>query len=94
MKYPNLLWALDEAKLTQFELAALMEISESRLSRALNGRLDLAPRERARIARILRYPEGWLFRKAKRPPRVNGVAVTDESDYGRGIGLEEEHVDR
>ena len=67
MKFPNLLWALHENRIAQYELAAKVGISESKLSRAINGRVALSPNERERIAKVLAYPAAWLFQAMERP---------------------------
>ena len=67
MRFPNLLWAIRENRLAQFELAARVGVSESKMSRAINGRLDLSADERHRIADALGYPVAWLFRPMTQP---------------------------
>jgi transcriptional regulator with XRE-family HTH domain len=62
MKFPNLLWAIREKRIAQFELAATVGISESKLSRAINGRVVLSAEEQSRIGDVLGYPIPWLFR--------------------------------
>jgi transcriptional regulator with XRE-family HTH domain len=69
MKFPNLLWALREKKIAQYELAARIGISESKLSRAINGRVELSPDERRLIVEALGYSPSWLFRTMT-PSRV------------------------
>jgi transcriptional regulator with XRE-family HTH domain len=69
MKFPNLLWALRERRIAQFEMAAKVGISESKLSRAMNGRVLLSAEEQSRIGDALGYPVPWLFRE-KRPPQA------------------------
>jgi transcriptional regulator with XRE-family HTH domain len=69
MKFPNLLWALREKKIAQYELAARIGISESKLSRAINGRVQLSADERRRIGDAVGYSPSWLFR-AMTPSRV------------------------
>ena len=69
MKYPNLVWALHEKRIAQFELAASVGISESKMSRAIHGRLELSGEECRQIADILGYSRAWLFR-AMTPSRA------------------------
>jgi transcriptional regulator with XRE-family HTH domain len=74
MKFPNLLWALREKRIPQFELAATVGISESKLSRAIHGRVVLSPEERTRIAGILGYSDTWLFRPMTPSRAMRGAA--------------------
>jgi len=71
MEFPNLVWALDEKRLSQYEIAARIGMSPFRFSRCVRGRAVFAPRDRERIAESLDYPERWLFAHptppAKRP---------------------------
>jgi hypothetical protein len=69
MKFPNLLWAIEESRLAHYELASRIGMDASRFSRCLRGRFEFAPHERARIAEVLGYPVEWLFAEA-RPPRA------------------------
>ena len=69
MTFPNLLWALREKKIAQYELAARIGISESKLSRAINGRVELSADERRLIGEALEYSPSWLFRSMT-PSRV------------------------
>lgn len=73
MKFPNIHWALSQQRMTQYELARVIGSSESKLSRALSGRLEFAPEERTKIADVLGFPEPWLFQEVV-PPRVDGEA--------------------
>lgn len=74
MKFPNLLWALREKKIAQYELAARIGISESKLSRALNGRVELSAEERRLISENLGYSPSWLFRTMTPSRIARGVA--------------------
>jgi hypothetical protein len=69
MKFPNLLWAIEESRLAHYELASRIGMDASRFSRCLRGRFEFAPHERTRIAEVLAYPVEWLFAEA-RPPRT------------------------
>lgn len=62
MKYPNLMWAIRDLRMAQFELAGKVGISESRLSRAMTGRIVLSADEQTRIGDVLGYSAKWLFR--------------------------------
>ena len=77
MRFPNLIWAIDEKRLAHYELAARVGMDASRFSRCLRGRFEFAPHERQRIAEVLGYPLDWLFEEAK-PPRVPASQVRVE----------------
>jgi transcriptional regulator with XRE-family HTH domain len=77
MKYPNLCWALGEDGLTNYQLADKICISEARLSRCLNGRIEFSSHERERITKALGYPEAWLFAPVKPPARPEREAPAD-----------------
>lgn len=70
MKFPNLLWAIEERRLAHYELASRIKMDASRFSRCLRGRFDFAPHERQRVAEVLGYPESWLFTKPAPPKSV------------------------
>ena len=74
MQYPNLAWAIAVRNSTHYATAAAVGLSESRFSRAMNGRVRFSTEERKRIARLLGYPERWLFTEA-RPPRHRNASV-------------------
>ncbi len=61
MRFPNLLWALRNRRITNWELAQKIKMDPSRFSRCLNGRFEFAPHERNRIAELLGYERDWLF---------------------------------
>jgi transcriptional regulator with XRE-family HTH domain len=61
MRFPNLIRAIREKRMAQYELAAKAGLSESRLSRAISGRVELGTTERERISIIPGYSETWLF---------------------------------
>jgi hypothetical protein len=42
-------------------------MTEVRLSRCLNGKLQFRAKERDAISKTLRYPESWLFKRASPP---------------------------
>ena len=69
MRFPNLIFAIDESRLRHYELADRVGMESSRFSRCVRGRFDFAPQERKRIAKLLRYPEAWLFALATPPAR-------------------------
>jgi len=74
MMFPNLIWAIRQERMAQFELAAKAGLSESRLSRAINSRVELSTTERERIANILGYSVAWLFRLVTLSRAARGVA--------------------
>ena len=65
MRFPNLVWALDEKKVRHYELAAKIGMDASRFSRCLRGRFEFAPQERQRIVELLGYSASWLFENPK-----------------------------
>jgi transcriptional regulator with XRE-family HTH domain len=73
VKFPNLVWAIRERG-SQFQFAAQLGESESRVSRRLTGRVELTDEERERVARILGFPAHWLFLTPE-PPRTRSIAV-------------------
>jgi len=82
MRFINLRFALAQVRMPHFELAQLLRVSESALSRKLTGRREFTVEERARIAEILSargatLDASWLFSEPV-PPRAkreenNGV---------------------
>jgi hypothetical protein len=70
--HAHLTWGTRHRGIRLCQLAALAPMRNSRLSRALNGEIDLTAHERARIAQILGLPEEWLFAEPK-PPTVRTV---------------------
>jgi hypothetical protein len=70
MKFPNLVWAIDDRRLACYELASAIKVERTRLSRCMNGQFTFAPHEKARIAEVLGYAESWLFAEP-RPPRIS-----------------------
>ncbi len=68
MKFPNLAWAIAHRRLAQYEVADAIGMRESAFSRAINGRVEFTSQERARITKLLEFPEPWLFQEIVRPP--------------------------
>jgi transcriptional regulator with XRE-family HTH domain len=66
--YPNLRLQLWRKKIRQNQLAKLLEIDESMLSRILNGFRQPAPEIRSRIASLLQVDEHWLFQVDQSDP--------------------------
>jgi len=75
MRFPNLVWAIEEIRLRHYELADSVGMSAFRFSRCLRGRSDFDPIERRRIAAAFRYAEAWLFAGPTPPPKVNLLCV-------------------
>jgi transcriptional regulator with XRE-family HTH domain len=59
--YPNLRLQLWRKRIRQNQLAKMLEIDESMLSRILNGFRQPGPEIRNRIAGLLESKEEWLF---------------------------------
>ena len=68
MKFPNLAWAIKEARLTHYKIAAALGMGETRFSRSMNGLQDFTSEERKKISQVLGYDAGWLFQGIT-PPR-------------------------
>jgi hypothetical protein len=67
VNFPNIAYAAGVRGLAQYQLALAVSMSESRLSRCLNGRFEFSPMERRRIAEVLSFDESWLFERPKPP---------------------------
>jgi transcriptional regulator with XRE-family HTH domain len=65
--FPNLAYAVDVRGLAQYELAQRARMSESRLSRCMNGRSEFSSDERERISVVLALDESWLFERPSLP---------------------------
>jgi ribosome-binding protein aMBF1 (putative translation factor) len=75
MKYPNLIWAIEQRRLAQYELAKAIGITESRLSRCLSGRLKFSDKEQRKLSGLLRYGEDWLFAEITPPSRATSGVI-------------------
>jgi transcriptional regulator with XRE-family HTH domain len=51
----------------QNQLAKVIELDETALSKMINGFREPSPRVREQIARILESDEAWLFQPASNP---------------------------
>lgn len=71
MRFPNLVWAVDEGRFPQYEFATRVGMDVSRFSRCLRGRFDFTPAEKLRICKELGFPAEWLFARPTPPPRSN-----------------------
>jgi hypothetical protein len=69
MRFPNLVWAIEDARLRHYELAGRVGMETSRFSRCVRGRFNFAPHERVKITETLGYPEVWLFATPTPPIR-------------------------
>jgi transcriptional regulator with XRE-family HTH domain len=71
VKFPNIAYAADIRGLAQYQLASNARMSESRLSRCMNGRSEFSSDERERISIALGFDESWLFERPNPPkPRA------------------------
>lgn len=70
MKYPQLLWAISQFG-DRYKFAAMIQRSESWLSRRLKGRVQFSADERETIAQTLGYPADWLFQEPQPPARID-----------------------
>lgn len=75
MQFPNVAWATSQKRIAHYQLAAIVGMSESRFSRALNGRADFTSDEREKIADALNFPVDWLFREVVLPPLSRGTTL-------------------
>jgi transcriptional regulator with XRE-family HTH domain len=72
MMLVNIKAALAAHRLRQWDLAAMLKISQTTMSEIIAGRRPVEPRMKARIAEILRTNEDWLFQSTVIPaPRTN-----------------------
>lgn len=85
MKFPNVAFAADERGLAQYQLATVAGMSESRLSRCMNARMEFTPRERSRIAEALGFDEAWLFERPKPPTQIKEL-ISNDSVAERNFG--------
>jgi transcriptional regulator with XRE-family HTH domain len=67
VKFPNIAYAADVRGLAQYQLASNARMSESRLSRCMNGRSEFSDDERERISAALGFDESWLFERPSPP---------------------------
>lgn len=67
VKFPNIVYAADVRGLAQYQLASNVRMSESRLSRCMNGRSDFSGDERERISIALGFDQSWLFERPNPP---------------------------
>ncbi len=75
MKFPNLAWAIAHRRFAQYEVGDAIGKRESAFSRAVNGRVEFTPQERAKIADFLGYPVEWLFEEVSPPVDCEAQAL-------------------
>jgi hypothetical protein len=63
-----MIYAISLKRVPHYEIAQVARISEWRFSRLLNGRSEILPTERTRIAEALGFDESWLF-ELPNPPK-------------------------
>ena len=77
MRFPNLVWAVAQRRMAHYELALVVNMGESRFSRAVNGRIEFSTEQREMITQALGYPETWLFREVIPPKSVDREPIDD-----------------
>jgi hypothetical protein len=80
MRFPNLVWAIEDKRLRHYEVADRSGVSTFRFSRCLRGRSEFEARERSRIAEVLGYPETWLFSQPM-PPARSGPRPNESAPF-------------
>ena len=75
--YPNLRLQLWRRKIRQNQLARILEIDETMLSRIMNGFRQPCPEIRKQIATLLESDELWLFQTESRPgEKLHATEIT------------------
>jgi hypothetical protein len=69
MRFPNLIWALDERHEPHYAFCRRIAMGPSRFSRCLNGQFEFSPTEEQGIATALELPVDWLFAQPMPPSR-------------------------
>jgi transcriptional regulator with XRE-family HTH domain len=69
LMYPNLKLQLWKCGMRQQQLARMLDIHESLLSKVVNGFREPSPELRQRIADALQCDISWLFERAELPGR-------------------------
>ena len=70
--YPNLKLQLWKAGIRQNQLARMLGMDETRLSKILNGFREMSGDDRSRIAALLHMDEEWLFERVTRDRELQG----------------------
>jgi transcriptional regulator with XRE-family HTH domain len=65
--YPNLKLTLWSSGIRQNQLARMISIDETMLSKVINGFREAPPEMRRRVSEALKADEAWLFQKAGNP---------------------------
>jgi hypothetical protein len=78
--YAHVVWAARKKGLGIKRLAAKMNVQFARLSYCINGEFKFRQYEREIAARILGYPESWLFTEPE--PPASGTRSTGEACEG------------
>jgi transcriptional regulator with XRE-family HTH domain len=77
--------ALFRQGLRQMDLARLVQADPARISRILRGHVRPRPRERARIARVLRLPSWQLFPNIGRGRLRGKHATSKQGKLNKGV---------
>jgi len=80
--YPNLRLQLWRKHLRQNQLAQMLHIDESALSRILNGFRHPGPEMRKNIADLLESDEQWLFQAEDSEPSISSSAALRKTGEG------------
>jgi len=67
VKFPNLVWAINDQRMAHYQAAAKAGMGESRFSRCLSGRSEFTSEEQRKIGSCLGYPATWLFQEVSPP---------------------------
>lgn len=78
----NLVAAMRVRRVRGYQVAEAAGISESRLSRFINGHEDLGPVQRQQIAQFLGADPGWLFSRKLEIPPLPKPAITAAASVG------------
>lgn len=68
--YSNLKLQLWKSGIRQNQLAQMVSIDDTLLSKIVNGFRKPSPELRARISRVLQCDEAWLFEESQRAART------------------------
>jgi transcriptional regulator with XRE-family HTH domain len=75
--YPNLKLQLWRKRIRQNQLAKMIPLDETVLSKIMNGFRVAAPGLRQRIAAVLEADEGWLFEVTTAPEEPAAAAAPE-----------------
>lgn len=68
--FVNLVVAIKRRGFHAYQVAQQVGISESKLSRAINGRQELSPEEKQQIGNVLAVSPTWLFKESVNMPSL------------------------